>query len=784
MEKTVEGDRDQESRDTELAALKRATEKPPQAEATPKGFLSQPNQPSPNIEKTGDPGFNVPAFRVAVGAQENDYDNDDDQDDDVVIAKSKRKHLHGGAENKSPSPPHSFATTITGSSSGSTRSVVEPPHQTSLPNVSSNNPMREEHTRMTSTLHRDDISHQVGSSPTLSLESPSSSSGKYHQELTPGQPHQKQQQLGEFIQSSPPQGQQHGPSLRPALFTYYHQEIQGGGRPASSFQQHQHAGLPSASPSRYPFAIKLLVSNNVAGSIIGRQGQTISELQARSMSRIKLSQSGDYFPGTHDRVCLVQGEPGNIKTALRLLLERMYMLHEQESSQQLQHHQQQQGYNAWQQQLGAEEGTGGLYGVPHLQHQQPLNFVVRLLVPSSSCGMIIGKSGSNIKFLEEAAGVVSVRLSPKESAVAQEMLVTSSPSSPTLLNSRTLSSSERVLAITGRTLDSCLQCIFMVLEAMIRHPDVSRYSNMTTSYTRKTAAVTQSQTGLGKVSGLPSHHQLAYHAPQQYQHQLSENIWPSVPSVDLGLQRHPAAAVSSYPLLPPTGTKLQMNKAVNPPRRVLSSPDLRHTGQVEYSSKLELHVRQSQEQRVANAQYSHSLHYAFSTEPGHQSLLLPSSVASFDSGFDHLGAAVVHSASAPDLLSFHFDEALQLTPTSFHNQLRDEPDMSIQSLAVDAGKADTYLVPVAPTCFGQNAFQAQVAAPDSVIGSILGRAGKTLSELQLRSGTRIWISQRGEYLPGTRNRIVTIRGPSAESVWQAQMMIWQSFVQQQPDAAS
>lgn len=63
-----------------------------------------------------------------------------------------------------------------------------------------------------------------------------------------------------------------------------------------------------------------------------------------------------------------------------------------------------------------------------------------------------------------------------------------------------------------------------------------------------------------------------------------------------------------------------------------------------------------------------------------------------------------------------------------------------------------------------------------MVGSILGRAGQTLAELMALSGTKIRLSQRGEYMPGTRSRIVSIRGPTAQSVWDAQFLMSQRVV--------
>lgn len=70
-------------------------------------------------------------------------------------------------------------------------------------------------------------------------------------------------------------------------------------------------------------AIKILVTNNVAGSIIGKSGKTISEMQQQSQCRIKLSQARDYFPGTNDRVCLLVADNTEfVKRGAKLVLDK------------------------------------------------------------------------------------------------------------------------------------------------------------------------------------------------------------------------------------------------------------------------------------------------------------------------------------------------------------------------------------------------------------------------------------------------------------------------------
>lgn len=79
-------------------------------------------------------------------------------------------------------------------------------------------------------------------------------------------------------------------------------------------------------------------------------------------------------------------------------------------------------------------------------------------------------------------------------------------------------------------------------------------------------------------------------------------------------------------------------------------------------------------------------------------------------------------------------------------------------------------VPVLPG--GSGTTSVTLAIPDEHVGAIVGRGGKIITEIQQNSGTRIKISDRGDYMPGTTNRKVTITG-SSEGVRQAQQMVTQ-----------
>ncbi|KAL3681008.1 hypothetical protein R1sor_023964 [Riccia sorocarpa] len=69
-----------------------------------------------------------------------------------------------------------------------------------------------------------------------------------------------------------------------------------------------------------------------------------------------------------------------------------------------------------------------------------------------------------------------------------------------------------------------------------------------------------------------------------------------------------------------------------------------------------------------------------------------------------------------------------------------------------------------------------VAVPDDRVGAIVGRGGKTIAEIQLASGVRIKISERGDFVAGTKHRKVTIAG-TAEGVRIAQHLLTQKVQQ-------
>eukprot|EP00250_Pteridium_aquilinum_P007602 c17274_g1_i1 orf=595-1740(+) len=132
--------------------------------------------------------------------------------------------------------------------------------------------------------------------------------------------------------------------------------------------------------------LRFLISNATAGSVIGKGGATICELQARSGAKIQLSRNHEYFPGTAERVVVLTGTTNEIMAAFKLILSKIH---------------------------GEAEDV------------EPKANQVKLVVPHIFCGAIIGKGGATIRTLVEDSHA-AIKLSSPEQAVPgfQDRLVT------------------------------------------------------------------------------------------------------------------------------------------------------------------------------------------------------------------------------------------------------------------------------------------------------------------------------------------------------------------------
>lgn len=137
-----------------------------------------------------------------------------------------------------------------------------------------------------------------------------------------------------------------------------------------------------------PCYLKLLVSNVVAGSIIGPKGSTISDIHKTTECTIRLSNTNCYFPRTIERVVAMWGTLEQIKAAFEIVLEKV---------------------------RGAppSEAMGGP-GVDLLS--------CKIVVPNSAVSQLIGKQGQAIKELQENTST-RIQISNRDEQYLKERVV-------------------------------------------------------------------------------------------------------------------------------------------------------------------------------------------------------------------------------------------------------------------------------------------------------------------------------------------------------------------------
>ncbi|KAE9451311.1 hypothetical protein C3L33_16808, partial [Rhododendron williamsianum] len=198
-------------------------------------------------------------------------------------------------------------------------------------------------------------------------------------------------------------------------------------RYASSTEAPPNQSSPLDSPTREGTEknthIRFLVSNAEAGSVIGKGGTTISEFQSQSGARIQLSRNHEFFPGTSDRIIMVSGTFDEILKAVDLILSKL--LNE----------------------FYVEDG----------EDVDPKS-KLRLIVPNSSCGGIIGKGGANIKY--ECCSFLFLRSFIEDSRAGIKI-------SP--LDNNFIGLNDRLVTLTG-TLDEQMRAVELIMLKLAEDP--------------------------------------------------------------------------------------------------------------------------------------------------------------------------------------------------------------------------------------------------------------------------------------------------------------------------
>lgn len=162
--------------------------------------------------------------------------------------------------------------------------------------------------------------------------------------------------------------------------------------------------VPTASTE---YALKFLLNNQLAGTFIGNGGSSIRDMMDITEASIHISNNGDSYPGTKERVVYITGNAQSLNLAQSLIWE---MIGQQTSANQ-------------------EGGRKSAIWDPASAKASPgeyddMQVYGRITIPASAGGLIVGRGGATVRSIAEESGV-DISIDTKEDGEStQERVIT------------------------------------------------------------------------------------------------------------------------------------------------------------------------------------------------------------------------------------------------------------------------------------------------------------------------------------------------------------------------
>jgi transcription antitermination factor NusA-like protein len=155
-----------------------------------------------------------------------------------------------------------------------------------------------------------------------------------------------------------------------------------------------------------PCWLKLLVPDRVAGSIIGKGGKVISDIEATSGCVMKLSPGQTFFPGTQERIVVIAGSTEGIDAAVQIILGKVRMTAISESR--------------------SRRLSGGYMDsdptlVRPVGEDANIEISIRAVVPNSAVSCIIGRGGEVVKEIHNNTGAM-IRIGERMTIVHERIV--------------------------------------------------------------------------------------------------------------------------------------------------------------------------------------------------------------------------------------------------------------------------------------------------------------------------------------------------------------------------
>ncbi|XP_016084754.1 RNA-binding protein Nova-1-like [Sinocyclocheilus grahami] len=486
-------------------------------------------------------------------------------------------------------------------------------------------------------------------------------------------------------------------------------------------------------PEEGEYFLKVLIPSYAAGSIIGKGGQTIVQLQKETGATIKLSKSKDFYPGTTERVCLIQGTVEALNSVHDFIAEKVReMPQSAQKTEPVSILQPQTTVNpdGTTERVCLIQGTVEALNSVHdfiaekvrempqsAQKTEP----VSILQPQTTVNPDRVKQAKLIVPNSTAGLIIGKGGATVKAVMEQSGAWVQLSQKPEGINLQ-----ERVVTISGEP-EQNRKAVEIIVQKIQEDPQSSSCLNI--SYSNISGPVANSN-------------------PTGSPYANSAEVMPAAAA---------AAAATASSLLGQAS---------------LAGVGAFPTTMSSFSGNDLLTITSALNTLASYGYNTNSL--GLGLNPAAASGVLAAVAASANPA----------AAAAANLLASYASDA----STSSGHPATSLGGFTLGSLAAATGATNGYLSAASPLMASSllatekltegHKDVVEIAVPENLVGAILGKGGKTLVEYQELTGARIQISKKGEFVPGTRNRKVTITGSPA-ATQAAQYLISQRITYEQ-----
>ncbi|KAL8624388.1 hypothetical protein ACOMHN_012788 [Nucella lapillus] len=526
---------------------------------------------------------------------------------------------------------------------------------------------------------------------------------------------------------------------------------------------------------------KILVPSIAAGAIIGKGGETIALMQKEAGARVKMSKANDFYPGTTDRVCLIMGPPEAVRKVHIFIMEKIRDKPDP---------------------IPKPEDAKNFE-----RHRQVIE--VKVLVPNSTAGMIIGKSGTYIKQIKEESGAY-VQISQK---------------------SKETNLPERCITIAGE-MEASRKALDMVLSKIVEDPQSGSCPNISyADFTGPVASANPTGSPFANTTFLQGRGGQDMMNNSNFAgggFGVNGNNFGMAGTGGFGLNM--AALTASGPMSGATLENLKMTLrnsgfADGPTEEIAAAmntlasygilgmglglgqmnagmgmtPPTAAMGGMGSTVMQGMQGMQGMAMASASTPPSSTVSGGFLNTSNNSTSAagLYGPVGSASSGMANSGNAGGNAnmygttsstmaqgeryGGSPMLNDSYTGAAASYAPPPPSTAYPQTPDRTAAVAAINMNQNSFGLGTgmYSPTeDKGNGATKQDMEVGENIVGAILGPGGKGIVEIQQYTGTNIQISKKGIYAPGTRNRVVSITG-NPSSISRAHCMIQQRIQQEE-----